>query len=260
MPLVSGGEARYSVLTDRPVSQAFPRHCRGAKLPKGISLSEKHPFPQAPATDAIPDQLSEGASRILAAAGTLFAEQGYDAVSMSLIAQRAGISKANIYHHFKTKFDLYMAVVLRACKDSGELVQVLLELNQPLAPALGQFARDHLQRLLEHQTFSRIILRELLEGGRQRGEQLAQSGFNASFSRLADALEQRRASGELREDVDPAALAVLLIGANVFFFAVRDLICHYSSVDFADDPDRYLSLVLDIILHGALPEMRPEPR
>lgn len=221
-------------------------------------MSEKDPLSAVNRFAAFPDQISEGAARILEAAGMLFAEQGYDAVSMSLIAQRAGISKANIYHHFKTKFDLYMAVLMRACKDSGELVQVLLERNQSLAPALGQFARDHLQRLLEHQTFSRIILRELLEGGRQRGEQLAQSGFNASFSRLADALEQRRANGELRENVDPAALALLLIGANVFFFAARDLICHYSSVDFAEDPDRYLSLVLDIILHGALPDTQPK--
>ena len=211
-------------------------------------------FPdEASALDDVSEHLSEGANRILEAASALFAEQGYDAVSMSLIAQRAGISKANIYHHFKTKADLYMAVLLRVRKDSGTLLQLLLDRNLALAPALQQFARKHLQRLLEHDTFSRIILRELLEGGRQRGQQLAQGGFNVSFSRLADALEQRRAAGQLRETVDPAALALLLIGANVFFFAAHDLICHYSSVDFADDPDRYLSLVMDIILQGVLP-------
>lgn len=216
-------------------------------------MSDKTPLSKATSSAAVPSQFGEGACRILDAASELFAEGGYDAVSMSAIAQRAGISKANIYHHFKTKSDLYAAVLQRAARNAGSYVQALLDRQQSLAPALINFSSDHLRALLEHETFSRVILRELLEGGRQRGQELAQNGFNASFSRLVDALQQRRGAGEMRQQVDASALAVLLIGANVFFLAARDLICHYTNVDFAEDPDRYLSLVLDIILHGILP-------
>lgn len=44
------------------------------------------------------------------AAAKVFAEQGFDRASMSLLAREAGISKANIYHYYSGKdallFDL----------------------------------------------------------------------------------------------------------------------------------------------------------
>jgi len=52
---------------------------------------------------------SSGEQAILEAAETLFAEKGFDAVSMSAIARLANTSKPNIYHHFKNKNELYLA-------------------------------------------------------------------------------------------------------------------------------------------------------
>ena len=51
------------------------------------------------------DKLSQAAGElaILEAAERLFAQQGYDGVSMRTIAREAGVSKANIYHHFDSK-------------------------------------------------------------------------------------------------------------------------------------------------------------
>jgi TetR/AcrR family transcriptional regulator len=60
----------------------------------------------------------EGAERILAAAEELFAKEGFDAVSMNAIADKAGVSKANVFHHFKSKNDLYLAVIKQACQQA----------------------------------------------------------------------------------------------------------------------------------------------
>ena len=43
---------------------------------------------------------SAGEIAILDAAVNLFSVHGYDGVSMRRIAEAAGVSKANIYHHF----------------------------------------------------------------------------------------------------------------------------------------------------------------
>ena len=43
---------------------------------------------------------SAGEKAILDAAVQLFSEYGYDGVSMRRIAEAAGVSKSNIYHHF----------------------------------------------------------------------------------------------------------------------------------------------------------------
>jgi AcrR family transcriptional regulator len=49
--------------------------------------------------------------RILAAAEQLFAEQGFDRVSMPTIAAAAGITAGAIYRHFASKADLFFEVV-----------------------------------------------------------------------------------------------------------------------------------------------------
>ena len=47
---------------------------------------------------------------ILAAAGTLFARQSYQATTLSQIARRARVSSANIYVYFNSKLDILYAV------------------------------------------------------------------------------------------------------------------------------------------------------
>ena len=47
--------------------------------------------------------------RILSAAGDLFYEYGFHAVGIDLIIERAGVAKATLYRHFRTKDDLIAA-------------------------------------------------------------------------------------------------------------------------------------------------------
>ncbi|MDY7093054.1 MAG: helix-turn-helix domain-containing protein, partial [Acidobacteriota bacterium] len=45
-----------------------------------------------------PEATTSGAQRVLDAAAELFANEDYASVSISAIAEQAGVSKANIYH------------------------------------------------------------------------------------------------------------------------------------------------------------------
>ena len=68
---------------------------------------------------------SSGEQAILNAAEVLFAQKGFDAVSMSAIAKLANTSKPNIYHHFKNKNELYLAVMKAAVRRSSALLDTL---------------------------------------------------------------------------------------------------------------------------------------
>lgn len=52
-----------------------------------------------------------GRERILDAALAVFAERGYEASSIAEIADRAGVAKSVIYHHFGSKAGLYEAIL-----------------------------------------------------------------------------------------------------------------------------------------------------
>jgi AcrR family transcriptional regulator len=53
----------------------------------------------------------DGRERIIQAAFALFAERGFYGVSISDVAESAGLVKSSIYHHFESKEALYLAVL-----------------------------------------------------------------------------------------------------------------------------------------------------
>jgi len=193
-------------------------------------------------------------SRILAAAEVLFAEQGFDAVSMSAIAERAGVSKANIFHHFSSKNALYLAVLGNACKESRARIDVLEQAEGNFVEKLSQYATAHLLGILEHDHMTRLILRDVLENGPERGKVLAEQVFGRNFAKLVDIIRNGQARGELHRDIDPAMVAVMLIAANLYFFEAKDILRHFADVDFADNPQRYSTKMLQLMLHGILPQ------
>lgn len=203
-----------------------------------------HPAPQPP-------QQSETVTRILAAAEELFSRRGFDAVSMNDIAEAAGVSKANIFHHFESKSALYHAVVRNACADSVERLQQLQHEDGAIPGRLADFAGNHLKSLLEHDRVSRLILRELMgEKGARHAQELAEKVFGENFAILVEIVRTGQRRGELRQDFDPAMVATLLIGANVFFFQSQEVLRHFKDVDFARDPERYSGMLMEILLAG----------
>lgn len=201
--------------------------------------------------------VSDAPQRILAAAEDLFAERGYDAVSMHAIATRAGMCKANVFHHFTSKSALYIAVLRQACRDSDANLHKLEGADLPLAERLAGFAREHLNHVLERHKVSRLIQREMLHSDASRAQEMAEQVFGDKFQRLVAVIREGRERGELRVDVDPAMVATLLIGANVFFFEARDVLRHFPDVSFAAEPDRYSRHLVDIVLHGIVPAEPP---
>ena len=66
----------------------------------------------APLFEKAVDGITPGKkATIIAAAGELFLEKGFDAFSMRQVAARIGYSATTIYHHFLNKEDLLRAVL-----------------------------------------------------------------------------------------------------------------------------------------------------
>lgn len=200
-----------------------------------------------------PGGTGDAAARILAAAEALFAEQGFNAVSMNAVAERAGVSKANIFHHFNSKNALYLAVLKAACQESFSPIDNLGSESGTFVERLSNYASAHLASLLEHEHIYRLIQRDLLENGPERGRELVEQVFGQNFHRLVEILRTGQAKGELRGDVDPAGVATLLIAANVFFFEKSSVLRHFPDVGFADSPERYTRMIMDIMLRGVAP-------
>ena len=203
--------------------------------------------------------IGDATERILAAAEKLFAESGFDAVSMNAVAELAGVSKANIFHHFSSKDALYLAAMRDACRRSSPLMDNLESADGTFSERLHHFAKSHLAHMLENAQTSRLILREMIENDPQRCQELAEQVFGDNFARLVAIMRSGQERGELRADVDAGMVATLLIGADMFFFQSREVSRHLPDVKhLSADPAAYSNLLVDILMHGITPNS-PEP-
>ena len=195
--------------------------------------------------------LSEGARVILDVAKRLFAEKGFDAVSINQIAQQAGVSKANVFHHFTSKDGLYLAVLKAACEETvGSLAEA--HSSGDVAEDLWTFFSSQLAAMLGNHASAKLILREIMESKDGREQTLAEQVFAEYFSRLVGMVSEGQAQGLLRRNFDPALLAYLMLGANVFFFENHRVTAHLAEGGFALAPDRYSHDVFQLLLQGAL--------
>lgn len=193
---------------------------------------------------------SAGAEDILRAANELFAERGFDAVSISAIAERAGSSKANIFHHFGNKQGLYFAVMRAATGRLTDEFSRLLDSDDEPAAKVEQAIRASLSVLFEDECRSRLIFREVLESGPGRAEALAEGVFSKEFATLSALFAdiQRQVGGE--PGVDASFLAYQLISANVMLFHCGQVIRHLPGGDFVDDREHYVTMLRDLLLRG----------
>lgn len=146
-------------------------------------------------------------SEVLKAALVLMAERGIAATSMDAIAQRAGVSKATIYNHWRDKEALILDAMAdlhghheRPSFDSGDtradMVAVLSHQPPRTRASLQERITPHLVAYSAlHQKFGdawryqaieppRRELTRLIEQGVRRGELLPQPDINFSLAML----------------------------------------------------------------------------
>ena len=68
------------------------------------------------------DQKKATVQRILTAAQVLFMNHGYTAVTTRMIAEAADVRQPLLYHYFKTKEALYLAVVMAVSEDMASKI------------------------------------------------------------------------------------------------------------------------------------------
>jgi AcrR family transcriptional regulator len=86
---------------------------------------------------------------ITEAAIEIFLEKGYENTTMDAIAQKAGISKGGLYHHFKSKDTVLMLVNQELSKQIEEILFKAMEMNT-VKEGLLFYIENYLKYWLEH--------------------------------------------------------------------------------------------------------------
>jgi AcrR family transcriptional regulator len=156
---------------------------------------------------------------IVAEATRLFAERGYEGTSMGDLAERVGLRKASLFHHFESKDVLYATV----------LAQLLAGVHEAILSAVaaeGSFA-DRLDGLTDAMTTmlgaqphaARLLIREAMDWGPVMRDQLAGT-IQGVLAAAVDFARTGQREGTFNAALEPQQLVISLVGVYFMPFVI----------------------------------------
>jgi len=159
--------------------------------------------------------------QIIAAAMELFAKKGFRGTTTRDLATQAGVNEAIIFRYFKTKEELYSAIIEHKAGERDLHREELERLaakddDEEFLQAVG---RSFLEKHETDTTFMRLLLFSALEG-----HQLSEMFVSSMAARhpIANYIERRIQDGAFRQ-LDPQLAARALIGMFAGFIMWQEI-------------------------------------
>jgi TetR/AcrR family transcriptional regulator len=165
--------------------------------------------------------------KILEVAEALYARRGFAGVGMREVAEAAGLGKSSLFHHFRSKVQLYLAVLERVLGRLDDRLTAVLSQPGPPAEKLDRWMDVTIDTFAEQPASARILLRALFEDDEFDGAdwpegQALDRRLSSVLEGLARLINDGMRQGAFRKASTPHVLQTL-IGATIYHFASGDL-------------------------------------
>lgn len=185
--------------------------------------------------------------RVLEAAAFCFAKSGYDATSMSDVAETAGLSKGSLYDYFDDKENLFYAVFAWLQQRLMEASLAQMTPGRSASEQIVQAAGAAIAGLVEHITLYPLSLEvwaaAARTGTRERFAEAMQQIYRDYRRQFAGLIRAAQLAGEIEDSADAEGLAAVLTGA------IDGLMLQYW-LDPSFDPRQMLQNFLSALFSG----------
>jgi AcrR family transcriptional regulator len=189
----------------------------------------------------------ERRASIVEVAVKLFAEKGFRGTTTREIAAAVGVTEPVLYEHFKTKRDLYSAIIENKSKEALQQLKALSDRYVQSQDDFGFFKDFGMQIVnwyISDPAFIRLLLFSNLEGHELK-DLLHESG-NVCFLIVGDHIRSRIEQGKIRP-VDPQVAARAFFGM-IAHYAMTALI--FGFAPFSKPTDQVIGEMVEIFLRG----------
>ena len=160
---------------------------------------------------------------ILNKAEKLFADSGFGSVSMTNIANACNMSKANLYHHFSSKEDLYRQILIRAQKNTQNILEKTKEITGTNIEKIEFFINEHLNQMLKDPMKYKLLAREFSDLGLSSRSLTSIGLMEQNLSQIVALIDQAKRKKEIIETTDSRLLAYQLLSPNLCYITHQDL-------------------------------------
>jgi len=186
---------------------------------------------------------------MLAEATELFADKGYRVTSLGDLADRLGIAKATLFHHFRTKEEILFELYTRAMGLAQERMERVNASEDEPVVVLRRMFKEHTLLILENRTLFTIFFgeeNELTEehAAKVREQQRAYIGLIAA--RVSELIKL----GTIKRSVDPHIVVQIGLGAGSWTY--RWVEPGHKRRDAGTAADLIATTISDVLLDGLL--------
>lgn len=199
--------------------------------------------------------------RLLKAATKLFAEKGFDGVSVDDIVASAEINKRMVYHYFGDKEGLYVAVLKQVFSRLSDVeLKTLDDISDP-AGTIRKILQTYFAFLNENPEFVALLSWENLYRGRFIAANPGVLSKSPVLKRLEEFLREGVAQGVIHPGVNVKHLLISLISLCFVYHANRYTLSQSVGLNLESPKilKEGLEHAIDLTLHGLLvrsPESR----
>lgn len=158
----------------------------------------------------------ETVNLILDVAFRLFMEKGYEHTSIQdIINHLGGLSKGAIYHHFKSKEDILVAVTNRMTEESNQMLAEIRDRSDLNGrDKLKTIFKESIQRPVQEDMFT--VAPELSNNSRLLFSIFRETMDDAAPNYIQPILEQGIADGSIQTDYPEELAELIILVANIW--------------------------------------------
>lgn len=150
-------------------------------------------------------------ARIYQTAQQLFLDKGFEATTVSQIAEAADIAPATFFNHFRSKSAILQSMTVEVSEHLEAMVEEQLARKASAQERIEAFADRVASDILQVRMLAHDVLLELVQQGVYHGDAAPHlSGVREPFAHI---LREGQAKGDVRMDYDARFLSELVIGA-----------------------------------------------
>jgi AcrR family transcriptional regulator len=125
-------------------------------------MATDHLNPQSATPAPAATQTRDGAAALMQAGVEVMAEQGYHGSSIRDIARRANMSTANLYHHFSSKQELLLRIMVAGIDQLRDASEAAMAEASPDPPSqLGALVIAHVEAHAQRSAVSYLTFQEI---------------------------------------------------------------------------------------------------
>jgi AcrR family transcriptional regulator len=196
------------------------------------------------------EQREQRAERILDAAAELMLRWGYNKTTIDDIVRLAGVPKGTIYLHWKTREDLFLALMER------EYTRLIRDIQQRIASdpdggTMQGITKHSMLATMKSPLMKAVMLRDVDLMGEWMRKEYASVSYAQQMAQSLALLEYYRTRGVVRDDIDVRRMVYMLDAITVGFLVIDQ----YMPGDFKYSDEEVADMTAETIKRTFVPSL-----